>query len=65
MLLKCKKLTKGYEFRNFKEFGVLYNGTKKPKNNDNGFQIVNKLTCFGEKIFWSIFYIRGDPYQNK
>jgi len=26
---------------------------------------VYKLSGFDEKIFWSIFYIRGDPYPKK
>jgi hypothetical protein len=27
--------------------------------------MVYKLSFFDEKTFWSIFYIRGDPYQKK
>ena len=34
------------------------------KSYNKGFQMVYKLSCFDEKIFWSIFYIR-DPFQKK
>ena len=32
---------------------------------DTSFRLVHELSYLVEKIFWSIFYIRGDPYPKK